>query len=164
MKKLGFFIVVASFVLASCKSQQKVSQLDEPEEDYPQEMVRDEVPMDDTQDKMNQSEEASSPISQPTPPKLSKEQQLNSYLSGISSASSTNGANQTISQAMSMFSSPDATVLLIFYEANGKASYDEPTTISKYLNYLKDTNSKPATVEEMVLDPNGKIKELILKK
>ena len=70
----------------------------------------------------------------------------------------------SIEEALSMFSSPDAPLLIVFYEANGKASYDQPTTIEKYLNYLKDTGNASAQVEEIVKDSNGKIKEIVLKK
>ncbi len=52
----------------------------------------------------------------------------------------------------------------MIYKEGGKPSYDEPTTIEKYLNYLKDTKNNKAKVEEVVYDANGKIKELVLKK
>ncbi len=161
MRNIGILMLSATFIFASCKSQQQVSQLDEPEEEDPQEEVQEEVSTEDGE----MLEGPAAPTKPETPAsKPTKQQQLNRFLGNIATAPSTNSANQEISEALSMFSSPDATVLVIFYQSNGKASYDEPTTISKYLNYLKDTNNKAASVEEMVLDENGKIKELILKK
>lgn len=93
---------------------------------------------------------------------ISLERRIDGYFGAISSASSVNAANNNIQEALSQFSNPSAPVLIIFYKGNGQPSYDEPTTIEKYLNYLKDTKKKPARVEEMVLDERGKIKELVL--
>ena len=42
--------------------------------------------------------------------------------------------------------------------------YDRPTTIEKYLNYLKDRKAYKAEVENIVYDDYGKIKELELRK
>ena len=89
---------------------------------------------------------------------------LNSYFSGIANASSTNSANRSIQEALRMFGGSDAPVLIIFYAANGQEDFDEPTTISKYLNYLKDQGKNPHKVKELVLDAQGKVKELVLVK
>lgn len=89
---------------------------------------------------------------------------LNSYFSGIANASSTSAANRSIQEALRMFGSSDAPVLIIFYMANGQEDFDEPTTISKYLNYLKDQGKNPHKVKELVLDAQGKVKELVLVK
>jgi len=94
----------------------------------------------------------------------SKEQQLNNYFKAISDASSTGAANTSISEALTMFNNPDAPVLVVIYNDGANPDYDEPTTIGKYLDYLKDTKSQPAEVEEVVYDANGRIKELVLKK
>ncbi|MEP2026369.1 MAG: nucleoid-structuring protein H-NS [Reichenbachiella sp.] len=95
---------------------------------------------------------------------VSIEQKLNNYFNAIQSSSTTESANSSISEALNMFNSPDAPVLVVIYNDGTNPDYDEPTTISKYLNYLKDTKSKPAEVEEAVYDSNGLIKELVLKK
>lgn len=104
-----------------------------------------------------------------TPPKdeprtYSKEQQLDNYFSATATAPTTAAANATIQEAMTMFSSSEAVVLIVIYNGGGNPSYDAPTTIGKYLNYLKDTKNHNTEIEEMVYDSNGKIKELILKK
>lgn len=87
---------------------------------------------------------------------------LNSYFSGIANASSTSAANRSIQEALRMFGGSDAPVLIIFYMANGQEDFDEPTTIAKYLNYLKDHGKNPHKVKELVLDAQGKVKELVL--
>jgi hypothetical protein len=42
--------------------------------------------------------------------------------------------------------------------------YDEPTTIRKYLEYLKDQKRINTEVKSLVMDDNGKIKEVELAK
>ena len=68
---------------------------------------------------------------------------LNGMFNDIANAGSTNIANMKIEQALNMFSSDDALVLIAISEENGKKDYDRPTTIGKYLNYLKDQKRKP---------------------
>lgn len=100
----------------------------------------------------------------PAPRKLSKEQQLDNYFGAIANASSTSSANASIAEALDMFSDTEAPVLIVIYHDGAQPSYDEPTTINKYLNYLKDTKNDKAEVEEIVYDEMGQIKELVLKK
>lgn len=107
-------------------------------------------------------EPAPTPVNEPR--NYSKEQQLNNYFNATANASTTAAANATIQEALTMFSSSEAVVLIVIYNGGGSPSYDAPTTISKYLNYLKDTKNYNTEVEEMVYDSNGKVKELILKK
>ena len=99
-----------------------------------------------------------------TKPPMTQSQQLAENLKNIAKAPNYNAANQTITQTLQMFSSPDAPVLIIIYESGAEVEYDEPTTISNYLNYLKDTKNEPAIVAEMGTDNAGKIKELVLRK
>ena len=40
--------------------------------------------------------------------------------------------------------------------------YDKPTTIKKYLDYLKDQKKSPNAVEHLEFDDAGKIKEVTL--
>lgn len=140
---------------SSCKTKKNLAQVTPVEEVEPQEeeIVEDVV------------EVAEEVVEERVPEKIiSKEQKLNNYFSGVTSASSTNLANSNIDQALTMFSNPDAPVLIVIYNDGANPDYDEPTTISKYLNYLKDTKTKAATVEEVVYDSEGLIKELVLKK
>ena len=89
---------------------------------------------------------------------------LSDYFSSISGAASTSEANMFINEALGMFSSPDALVLIIIYKSGSVVDYDEPTTIKKYLNYLKDTKNNINRVDKITYDDKGKIKELELYK
>ncbi|WPP51053.1 hypothetical protein [Catalinimonas niigatensis] len=88
--------------------------------------------------------------------------QLKTVFDQISSARSTSDANSSIRQALSMFASPETPVLIIISQSGNNVDYDEPTTIKKYLEYLKDTNSRPAAIHNLEVDANGKIKEVEL--
>ncbi len=92
------------------------------------------------------------------------ENKLKNYFSQISNASSTGIANHQIKEALGLFSSKETPVLIIIGEFNGQKDYDQPTTISKYLNYLKDQKKNPNKIENIVFDESGKIKELELRK
>lgn len=90
------------------------------------------------------------------------ESDINSLFQRVASAGSSGDANSQIREAMGMFASSETPVLIIISQSGGQTDYDEPTTISNYLNYLKDTKSSPAEVYNLVFDGNGKIKELEL--
>lgn len=88
---------------------------------------------------------------------------MNNTLRDIARSSGSD-ANFKIQEAMGMFASPDTPVLIIISQDGGQVDYDEPTTIKKYLEYLKDTRNEPATVKNLEFDANGKIKEVELSK
>ncbi|MEK6478022.1 hypothetical protein WJR50_10825 [Catalinimonas sp. 4WD22] len=88
--------------------------------------------------------------------------QLTNIFNELSSSRSTSDANYRIREALDMFASPDTPVLIIISQSGGTTDYDEPTTIRKYLEYLKDTNSRPAAIHNLEVDANGKIKEVEL--
>jgi hypothetical protein len=87
---------------------------------------------------------------------------LAGYFSSIASASSVSQANMLIADALKLFSSPEATVLIIIAKAGEQVDYDRPTTIKNYLNYLKDTKNNINKVEKITYDSTGKIRELEL--
>ena len=144
----------------SCKKNKKLSELSDPtaEQAKMEQEAQEQVP----EEPVNEANKQLQPTK--ITKTLTTEQKLDDYFETISSASSTSAANSEIQEALKMFSTPDAPLLIVFYEADGQASYDEPTTIEKYLNYLKDTGNANAKVEEIVTDSNGKIKEIVLKK
>ncbi len=90
-------------------------------------------------------------------------EKVNSAFRDVANASS-GDASFMIKEALNMFASPDSPVLIIISEDGDQVDYDEPTTIKKYLEYLKDTQNQPAEVKNLVYDANGKIKEVELKK
>ena len=89
---------------------------------------------------------------------------LSDYFTSITNASSASEANLFISDALGLFSSPDAPVLIIINKSGDIVDYDRPTTIKNYLNYLKDTKNNINRIEKIIYDDNGKIKELDLYK
>lgn len=93
---------------------------------------------------------------------LEVEQRLNQYFNAIASAGSLAAANSNINEALSLFSSPDALVLIIISEVGGQKDYDRPTSIKKYLEYLKDQKKNINAIDNIVYDNQGKIKELEL--
>lgn len=87
---------------------------------------------------------------------------LTNIFSQVASSRSNSDANFRIREALGMFASAQSPVLIIISQEGSQVDYDEPTTIQKYLEYLKDTNSQPAAIDELVFDANGKIKEVVL--
>ena len=146
-------LIALIFGAASCKNKKKLTEISDPVE------VQEEIAQEEEMQEEPEVVEERVVVKEPT-----KEAKLNSYFGAIAKASSTSSANTSINEALSMFSNGDAPVLIVIYKEGGKPSYDEPTTISKYLNYLKDTKNNKAKVEEVVYDADGKIKELVLKK
>jgi hypothetical protein len=147
-------LLVMVLGFSACKNQKKMADLSNPQEEAQmeqEEMVEKEIPEEEPEERVVAKEP-------------SKETKLNNYFSAISSASTTASANASIQEALTMFSNSEAPVLIVIYKEGSKPSYDEPTTIVKYLNYLKDTKNNKARVEEVVYDGNGKIKELVLRK
>lgn len=71
-------------------------------------------------------------------------------------------SNDIILETLNYFESNDAPVLIILQELNGKIFYDRPTTIEKYLFYLKDLKKNYHQIQEMNLNNEDKINKLIL--
>lgn len=88
--------------------------------------------------------------------------QVSSIFQEVARSGSNDAANTKIREALSLFSSTETPVLIIISQSGGQNDYDEPTTIQKYLNYLKDTKSRPAEIHNLEYDANGKIKEVEL--
>jgi hypothetical protein len=91
-------------------------------------------------------------------------QKLDLFFNAIANSGNVNGANNSISEAIAMFTSAETPVLIVISEENGQKDYDRPTTISKYLNYLKDQKKNPNKISNIQFDSAGKITELELTK
>ena len=89
---------------------------------------------------------------------------LNQYFKSISNAANVYSANSSIDEALSLFASADAPVLIVISESGGQKDYDRPTTIRAYLNYLKDQKKNADTISDLKFDNSGKITEVELKK
>jgi len=89
---------------------------------------------------------------------------LNQHFAALTGQKEYEKANNIISNTLPMFANDDVPVLVIISEENGEKDYDKPTTIKKYLEYLKDRKAYKAEVETIVYDESGRIKELELRK
>lgn len=107
-------------------------------------------------------EEASAAEAKPANTNEDASARINNIFQEVATAGSNDMANAKIREAMSMFSSSETPVLIIISQNGGQNDYDEPTTIEKYLNYLKDTNSRPAAIHNLEYDASGRIKEVEL--
>lgn len=71
-------------------------------------------------------------------------------------------ANSTIKTTLQYFSSEDAPVLIIISREGSVVDYDKPTTIRRYLEFLKDQKASKNAIDAIMTDSNGKIKGLDL--
>jgi hypothetical protein len=90
------------------------------------------------------------------------ETRLEDYFTSITKATSVTQANMIIADALKLFTSPDAPVLVIIAKSADVTDYDRPTTIKNYLNYLKDTKNNINRIDKVSYDNSGKIRELEL--
>ncbi|WP_338760596.1 hypothetical protein WAF17_13900 [Bernardetia sp. ABR2-2B] len=91
-----------------------------------------------------------------------KSKTIKDFFSEIANAKDANAANASIQNALKLFTSPQAPVLIIIAEEGGEKDYDEPTTAEKYLNFIKDQKKMNHKVVSIGTDANGKIKLLEL--
>jgi hypothetical protein len=89
-------------------------------------------------------------------------QGLGEYFDLIAKSTNLATTNRYIGEAMQLFASEDAPVLIIISRSGDIVDYDRPTTIKKYLEYLKDQKVVRNEIENVVYDANGKITELEL--
>jgi len=87
---------------------------------------------------------------------------LDNSFRSIAGAGSFDASNRQIDAALQQFASPDVPLLIIISQAGGINDYDRPTTISKFLNYLKDKKAYKYKVESVKRDGLGKITEIEL--
>lgn len=98
----------------------------------------------------------------PGPSQFVVGQQVDGLFERVAGARDVYMANATIDEALRLFASERSPVLIIISQERGENDYDKPTTIRKYLEYLKDVRRVPDRVENIVFDANGKIRELEL--
>lgn len=144
-------MIVAGMLVTSCKNKKKATEMSDTAQVSQQ-----------IEEEIEAYEEAEEP--ETVEENLSSSQQLSKYMTAIASSTNTTEANNNIREAMTLFASPDAVVLVEIYRGADAIDYDEPTTASKYLNYLKDQKKNPAKVQDIVFDGQGKIKELVLRR
>ncbi|NJN25632.1 MAG: hypothetical protein HC819_06565 [Cyclobacteriaceae bacterium] len=94
--------------------------------------------------------------------KVEDQKGLGDYFKMIANSSNLGTSNRYIEEALGLFASPDVPVLIIISKSGDIVDYDRPTTIKKYLEYLKDQEVDRNKIENVVYDANGKITELEL--
>lgn len=146
LRKTMFVALIAMMAMGACKSKKKaVAPAPAP---APKEEVVQQTP--------------------PPPPARSAEEvaaeRLENIFNSVTNASSVNSANQSIQEALAMFSNQETPVLIVIHEENGIKDYDEPTTIKKYLEYLKDTKKNLNYISDIRMDASGKVSELELRR
>lgn len=112
-------------------------------------------------------EEVVKPAPAPAPTRSAEEiaaEKLENSFNAVAAAGSVASANQTIQETLGMFSNQETPVLIVIHEENGVKDYDEPTTIKKYLEYLKDTKKNLNYISDIRLDAAGKVSELELRR
>lgn len=84
---------------------------------------------------------------------------LAEYFNLIAKAKDVTTANNHIKEALKLFESPDAVVLI---RLNNYGDYDRPTTAANYLNYIKDQKKVGVGVYNVKYNSENKITELEL--
>lgn len=87
---------------------------------------------------------------------------IDNQFNAVATAGSIDASNSNIAQTLTYFETVDVPVLIIISKSAGFNDYDRPTTITKFLNYLKDKKQYKYRVESVVRNTNGKITELEL--
>jgi len=89
---------------------------------------------------------------------------VNNYFEATAQASTVAAANATIADALTLFASPQTPVLIVISEEGGQKDYDRPTTISEYLNYIKDQKKNSNRISNVKTNDAGKITEVEVRK
>jgi len=146
LRKTMLMAVIALMAMGACKSKKKAV------EPAPAPVVMEEVV---------------EPTPAPAPVVRSAEEiaveKLENQFTSIASASNVTAANQSIQDVLAMFSNQETPLLIVIHEEGGVKDYDEPTTIKKYLEYLKDTKKNLNYISDIRL-AGGKVTELELKR
>lgn len=146
LRKTMLMAVLVLFAMGACKSKKKAV------EPAPAPVVKEEVVK---------------PAPAPAPVARSADEvaveKLESQFASIASASNVTAANQSIQEVLAMFSNPETPILVVIHEEGGVKDYDEPTTIKKYLEYLKDTKKNLNYISDIRM-AGGKVSELELKR
>jgi hypothetical protein len=163
---LGLMLVLC---ISGCKSRKKVSDMKaaeaekakiEQEARLRQQQLDEQKRKDADEQARRDAEEAKQREAKASTPAV----KLGQYFDAISTSGSTSSANNTVNEALSLFASPDAPVLIIISGSGDQKDFDRPTTIKAYLNYLKDQKKNINKIEDLQFDSAGKITSVELRK
>jgi len=144
LRKTMFMAVLVLLAMGACKSKKKAV------EPAPAPVVKEEVVTPAPAPVVRSAEEIAV-------------EKLENQFASISSASNVTAANQSIQEVLAMFSNQETPILIVIHEEGGVKDYDEPTSIKKYLEYLKDTKKNLNYISDIRL-AGGKVTELELKR
>ncbi len=170
ISRLGIFVLIATvLVMSSCKSKklaQQAAQAKAQQEEALRKQKEEEQKKKEAEEKARKEEQErlAREAKSKAVPTLTGSAKLEQYFNAIANASNATAANNSINEALTMFSSEQTPVLIVISEDGGEKDYDKPTNIKAYLNYLKDQKKNINRVSNTVLDGAGKIKELELTK
>ncbi|OYT17753.1 MAG: hypothetical protein B7C24_00850 [Bacteroidetes bacterium 4572_77] len=88
---------------------------------------------------------------------------INSHFFAVASAPSVEEANIRIQRALSLYATKEVPVLIVISKyGNNQKDYDRPTTIDKYLHYIKDIKKYNNEIDAVKYDDFSKIIEIEL--
>jgi hypothetical protein len=162
---LAFVLLIVAF---GCKSRKKVATITDAsaektkmeQEATLRKQKEDELKRREAEEKAKRDAESAMNEMKDTAPKF----KLNQYFDAIANSGNLASANSSINEALGMFATPTAPVLIVISEENGKKDHDKPTTIKDYLNYLKDQKKNINDIGNIKVDGSGKITEVELRK
>jgi hypothetical protein len=147
LRKAMLMAILALTVMGACKSKKKVVE---------------------TAPAPAQKEEVAKPA--PPPPTVARSaeevavERLEKFFTTVATSTNAMTANQSIQEVLGMFANQEIPVLVVIHEEGGIKDYDEPTSIKKYLDYLKDTKKNLNYIADIRLDAAGKVTELELRR
>lgn len=164
--RVVMWVLVLMIVFTGCKSKKKAAEAARAAEERARIEQEANLRRDEEQKRKEAEEAARRDAEARQKEMLANEPKakLNQYFQSISGSGNTASANGSINEALTLFASPDAPVLIVISEEGGQKDYDRPTTIKQYLNYLKDTKNNSNTISNIQFDNSGKITELELRK
>ena len=156
-------LLLVILVAAGCKSKKKAMEAQAAQEKARMEQEAALRKQQEEEERKRREAEAAAKASKETEVD-DAQSQLGRYFSAISNSSSVTSANSSINEALALFASEEAPVLIVISETDGTKDYDRPTTIKDYLNYLKDQKRRPDKIGDLQFDSSGKITEVELVK
>ena len=161
--KLILIVMVLLMSAAGCKSKKKAMEAAAAEKARMEQEAALQKQREEDERKRKEAEAANAK-KQNESSSTAKTAVLAKYFDAVASSTNATAANNSINEALTMFASPETPVLIIISGTGDNKDYDRPTTIQKYLNYLKDQKKNPNAVENLVVDASGKITEVELRK
>jgi hypothetical protein len=167
--RIIFLMIMVMLLNAGCKSRQKASAVTNANAEktkMEQEDALRKQKAEEMERRKRETEEADAMKKREAEAKAkdSPAAKLGQYFEAIAHSNNVASANNSISEALTLFSSEDTPVLIVINESNGQKDYDKPTTIKAYLNYLKDQKKNKNAIQDLEFDSSGKIKSVELVK